>query len=191
VSGCGDSGDSTTRGAATPTPATGATPRLDPTPACGEQGPTTEQTEGPYFIPGSPERSSLIQRGVIGDRLVLSGLVLGTDCRPLPRAVLDFWQADGAGVYDNEGDRLRGHQRADSRGRWRLETVVPGRYPGRTPHLHLKVARPRSSAVLTTQLYLPGEPSNEQDSIFDPALLIKTGRAGGVRTGRFDLVLPA
>ena len=155
------------------------------TPACGDGDEVTqEQTEGPYFKPDSPERSSLIESGVRGSRLVVAGRVLDIDCRPVRRALLDFWQADGDGEYDLEGFRLRGHQFTDGRGRFRLETVVPGLYPGRTRHIHVKAQRPNGQ-VLTTQLYFRDEPGNESDGIFDPALVM----AGNRRNARFDFVL--
>jgi protocatechuate 3,4-dioxygenase beta subunit len=105
-------------------------------------------------------------------------------CRPVRHALLDFWQADGDGQYDLEGFRLRGHQFTDARGRFRLATVVPGLYPGRTRHIHVKVQRPRGQ-VLTTQLYFRGEPANSSDGIFDPVLLM----AGDRRQARFDFVV--
>jgi protocatechuate 3,4-dioxygenase beta subunit len=155
------------------------------TPACHDGDEVTaEQTEGPYFKPDSPERSSLMESGVRGSRLVVAGRVLDTDCRPVRRALLDFWQADGEGEYDLEGFRLRGHQFTDGRGRFRLETVVPGLYPGRTRHIHVKAQRPNGQ-VLTTQLYFRDEPGNESDGIFDPALVM----AGNRRNARFDFVL--
>lgn len=165
--------------------------RLEPTAACtdDDHDPTLEQTEGPYFSPGSPLRRSLLESGTGGRRLVLTGLVLSPDCEPIRRAVLDFWQADAEGEYDNEGFRMRGHQRTDAEGRYRLQTVEPGVYPGRTRHLHVKVARPRSPGVLTTQLYFPGEPGNRSDGIYDPTLEMRIGRRNRVRTGRFDFVL--
>jgi protocatechuate 3,4-dioxygenase beta subunit len=119
---------------------------------------------------------------------VIAGRVLGTDCKPAARALLDFWQADGRGVYDNSGYRLRGHQVTDSQGRYRLETVVPGLYPGRTRHIHAKV-QARGGPVLTTQLYFPNEPRNQTDGIFDADLVMATGRSGGMRRGRFDFVV--
>jgi len=64
-----------------------------------------------------------------GRRLVVSGVALGTDCRPVPRALLDFWQADAAGRYDNDGYRLRGHQLADARGRYRSRRSCPASIP--------------------------------------------------------------
>ena len=162
---------------------------LPATPACDDgDEPTVEQTEGPYFTPGSPERRSLVEAGMEGTRLVLAGRVVTTGCRPVRRALLDFWQADDAGEYDNEGFRLRGHQFTDDRGRFSLETVVPGLYPGRTRHVHVKVQAPRS-AVLTTQLYFPDEPQNDADGIFDPALLMDVRSSGGRRLASFDFVL--
>ncbi|MFL6105198.1 MAG: hypothetical protein ACJ74K_18175, partial [Actinomycetes bacterium] len=127
----------------------GAAGTLAPTPACDDgDEPTLAQTEGPYFTPNSPERASLLEAGMGGQRLVVAGTVLATDCRPLQRALLDFWQADDAGQYDNQGYRLRGHQFSDAKGGWRLETIVPGLYTGRTRHIHVKVQAP-DGPVLT------------------------------------------
>ena len=160
---------------------------LTPTPACG--GPATPtQTEGPYFKPSSPERGSLLEPEMRGRRLVVAGVVRGTDCKPVPRALLDFWQADAGGRYDNTGFRLRGHQLTDAEGRYRLETVLPGVYPGRTRHIHVKVQAP-SGRPLTTQMYFPGEAGNTRDGLFDPALLVALADNADGATARFDFVL--
>ena len=162
---------------------------LDATPACDDGDETPEQTEGPYWTPRSPRRRSLLAASMPGTRLVVAGTVLSTACKAVPGAVLDFWQADAKGVYDNRGYRLRGHQFSDPSGRYRLETVVPGLYPGRTRHVHVKVKAPRQP-VLTTQLYFPAEPDNQRDGLFDPALLVRvTKRAPSVWTARFDFVV--
>ena len=165
---------------------------LAPTPACDDSDdPTLAQTEGPYFTPNSPQRTSLVEAGMGGQPLVVAGTVLTTDCRPVGRALLDFWQADDAGRYDNQGYRLRGHQFSDADGRWRLETIVPGRYTGRTRHIHVKVQAP-DGPVLTTQLYFPDEPENDRDGIFSPELLRSDVRdSGGTRRGSFTFVLEA
>ena len=185
--GGGSSGASPTTTARTTSEATTApTTTLAPTPACDDgDDPTLEQTEGPFFIPDSPERTNLREDGIDGTPFVLTGAVLATDCTPIPGTLLDFWHADGAGEYDNEGYRLRGHQFTDANGAYRLETITPGLYTGRTRHIHVKVQR-KGGSILTTQLYFPDEPGNESDSIFDPALLMK-----GARSGRasFDFVV--
>jgi protocatechuate 3,4-dioxygenase beta subunit len=162
---------------------------LPPTPACsrGEE-PTPRQMEGPFFKPRSPRRASLLDAGVHGTKLLVGGLVLSTQCQPIAGALLDFWQCDDEGNYDNGGYRLRGHQFSDDAGRFRLETIVPGLYPGRTRHIHVKVQAP-SRPVLTTQLYFPGEPSNQDDFLFRPELLIAMTDTAGSKAGRFDFVL--
>src|SRR5204862_188663 len=83
--------------------------------------------------------------------------------------------------HDNAGFRLRGHQLTDAEGRYRLETILPGVYPGRTRHIHVKAQAP-SRPALTTQLYFPGEAGNARDGIFDPELLVAFAEAGDVAT---------
>jgi protocatechuate 3,4-dioxygenase beta subunit len=162
---------------------------LNPTPACHDgDAATLRQTEGPFFKPSSPERADLIEPGMAGQPLELTGLVLTRGCKPLPGAIVDVWQADDKGDYDNSGFRLRGHQRADSEGRYRLRTIVPAAYEGRTRHIHVKVAPP-AGRLLTTQLYFPGEAKNQRDGLFRRELLIRTAKAEGSLAGRFDFVL--
>jgi protocatechuate 3,4-dioxygenase beta subunit len=164
---------------------------LAATPACPAAGGSTPaQTEGPYFKPGSPERASLIEPGITGTRIVVSGRVLSTDCAPVPRALIDVWHANDRGEYDNAGYRLRGHQFTDADGRYRLETIVPGIYPGRTRHFHVKVQAP-NGPVLTTQLYVPGEPQNRRDGIFDQALVMTIDDTPQGKRGAFDFVVDA
>src|SRR5438045_3981875 len=91
--------------------------------------PTVSMTEGPYFKAGSPERASLLEPGMKGTKLILSGYVLTRECKPVAHALLDFWQANADGQYDNVGFTLRGHEYTDVTGRYQLTTVIPGLYP--------------------------------------------------------------
>jgi protocatechuate 3,4-dioxygenase beta subunit len=166
-------------------PALAATPELldaddDPTPAL---------TEGPYFTPRSPKRRAIVPAGAAGTRLTLTGRVLLTTGKPVANALIDWWQCDARGVYDNSGYRFRGHQFTDAKGRYTLLSVVPGIYPGRTRHIHVKVQAPRKR-VLTTQLFFPGVAGNRSDGIYTPECLIGGWRlANGRRVGRFDFIL--
>jgi protocatechuate 3,4-dioxygenase beta subunit len=163
---------------------------LPPTPACDDDDePTLAQTEGPFYTPNSPERSSFLEPGLTGTRMLVTGSVLSTTCQPIAGALLDFWHCDDAGVYDNTGYRLRGHFYADDEGRYLLETIVPAVYTGRTRHFHVKVQAP-NQPVLTTQLYFPGEPANERDRIFRPELLMDVQESGDGKVGSFNFVLP-
>ncbi|MGZ8452672.1 MAG: dioxygenase family protein [Candidatus Binatia bacterium] len=166
-----------------------ATLGMEPTPACADTDDITPpQTAGPFYKPRSPERKSLLEPGILGSKIILAGAVHSTKCKPVQGALVDFWQADGSGAYDNAGYRLRGHQFADGAGRYRLETVVPGVYPGRTRHFHVRIQAPNRPA-LTTQLYLPGEPENKKDFIFNAKLVVALGGSAGAKTANFDFVL--
>jgi len=160
------------------------------TPACGEKPERTpSQTPGPFYSPDSPRRGSLVEPGSRAERLALTGLVLSPQCTPMANALLDFWHCDETGEYDNKGFRYRGHVLADAQGRYRLETIVPGEYPGRTRHIHVKV-RPAGGRVLTTQLYFPGEAGNRADGIYRRELEMQIARVRGQREARFDFVVP-
>ncbi|MEV4556819.1 carbohydrate-binding protein [Kitasatospora sp. NPDC049285] len=159
------------------------------TPDCHDgDAPTEEQIEGPYFKPGSPLRTNLVTPGTAGTPLTVSGYVFGRNCLPVSGALLDFWQADTNGNYDNSGYTFRGHQFSTTNGAFTLTTVVPGLYPGRTRHIHVKVQAP-GQPILTTQLYFPNEPRNSTDTIFDPDLVMTVRQVGNGREAGFDFVL--
>jgi protocatechuate 3,4-dioxygenase beta subunit len=182
-------GDASASGTATSAEAAAEAGTLPATPAGDDHDePTIPETEGPFYTPDTPRRSKLVTAGVTGIPLLLTGDVVDTRCRPVRGALLDFWQADARGRYDNDGYWLRGHQFADGGGRFALRTIVPGLYPGRTRHIHVKVQRPRGP-ILTTQLYFPGEPRNRADAIFDASLLMAIRPAGSGRRAHFRFVL--
>ena len=159
------------------------------TPSCGDAGGLSPaQTEGPYFKASSPLRASLLETGTTGTKLVVSGRVLSRDCKPVAAALVDFWHADAGGNYDNAGFKLRGHQFTDANGNYRLETILPGLYPGRARHIHVKVQAP-NQPILTTQLYFPNEPGNASDGIYSAALQMKVQDASEGKAAAFSFVL--
>ena len=102
-----------------------------------------EVTEGPYYLD-----LDLVRRNIKGGRkgtpLTLRFQVVNaTTCKPIPNAAVEIWHADANGAYSgvqgNSGTWLRGIQRSGASGRVRFETIFPGWYPGRTPHIHMKV----------------------------------------------------
>lgn len=122
--------------------------------------PTRPDAEGPFYKPDAPERSRT------GRGLAVSGTVRSAaGCGALPGARIEWWSADSRGQY---GDEHRATQSADSAGRYRYETSFPGRYPGRPPHLHVRVAAPRHRP-LVTQLYpRAGQTALEVDLVLTP-----------------------
>jgi len=179
---------STGNTAAPPSATRGAqAPVLTNTPTCNGVA-TISQTEGPFYKPNSPERISLREPGISGTPLKVTGYVLSTTCQPIAHALLDFWQADSNGNYDNTGFKLRGHQYTDNQGRYSLETIVPGEYPGRTRHIHVKVQAP-NGPMLTTQLYFPGESRNDSDGIFSPELLMHVQQTNSGELATFNFII--
>lgn len=151
-------------------------------PACAAGLVTTpRQAEGPFYpltlpldndndlvqVDGQSERAA-------GEILHLGGRILGADGRPVPGMRVEIWQCDAFGVYHHPGDRRSpadpnfqgfGHSIADDAGAYRFRTIVPTRYPGRTPHIHVKIRRADVEA-LTTQMYVAGNPDNERDGLY-------------------------
>jgi protocatechuate 3,4-dioxygenase beta subunit len=165
-----------------------ATVSPTPTIACTPEQLTPAETEGPYYKANPPESTSLLQPGMAGTKLTITGYVLNAECQPVPGARVDFWQADSEGQYDNQGYTLRGYQVTDAQGRYSVDTVVPGLYPGRTRHIHVKVTAP-GGPTLTTQLYFPDEPANGSDQIYDPRMLLRIEPTSTGETARFDFVI--
>lgn len=163
--------------------------QLTLTPSCdGDDDLTPSQTEGLYFTPQSPEKQNFSDDVPGGEKMTIAGYVLSEECKPVAKALVELWHADETGAYDNGGYKLRGHQFTDAEGRWWFDTIVPGLYPGRTRHFHLKIQRP-GGPILTTQLYFPGEPGNDRDRIFDSVLLLDVATTSGGKFGRYDFVV--
>ena len=149
--------------------------------------PLVELTEGPYYKANPPQNATLRAAGVAGTPLTLTGYVVSKSCQPIAGAKLDFWQADGNGNYDNSGYTLRGWQLTDANGTYRLETVIPGLYPGRTEHIHFKVTV--NGKTYTSQLFFPGVSQNEGDSIYSAQMLVKLNTSTSPVTGTFTFVV--
>jgi protocatechuate 3,4-dioxygenase beta subunit len=162
---------------------------LDPTPAAGEGlVPTPEETAGPFFKPNSPAKNNFRDPGVTGSPVKLTGFVLDRKGKAIPNALLDFWHADAGGEYDFNGFRCRGHQFSGPDGKYGLETIMPGLYPGRTRHYHVRL-QAAHGPILSTQLYFPGEARNSLDSLFKRELLLRIRETSGGRIATFNFVL--
>lgn len=191
------------RGAASAAPgrALAPTPQLDdgdgplpaaPAPARGACTVTADNIEGPFYKAGAPHRAVLATDREPGERLVLTGTARSITCAPLANAVLDVWHANARGDYDNDGWGLRGTLATDAAGRWRLDTIVPGRYLNgrryRPMHVHVKL-RAAGHRELTTQLYFAGDEYIEGDPFVVPSLIMAHRKTGGARRAAFDFVL--
>ncbi|MFO8152564.1 intradiol ring-cleavage dioxygenase [Thioalkalivibrio sp.] len=143
---------------------------------------TPGQATGPFYPVTPPlhkdndltrvEGRSGRAAGQISD---LSGRVTEVDGRPLAGVRVEIWQCDANGRYRHPRDRQGaaedpnfqgfGHTVTDDAGRYRFRTIRPVPYPGRTPHIHASVF-PGDDVPFVTQIYVAGEPLNEDDMLF-------------------------
>jgi hypothetical protein len=137
---------------------------------------TPSQTEGPFFTPNSPLRTSLAEAGSKAQRFVVSGRVLSPQCQPLANALVDVWHADEEGEYDNRGYRYRGHQFTDSEGRYHFEASCRPVSRARTP-LPLKI-QPKGRPDPDHAALFSRRPSNSRDGLYRRDLELKTTRSG-------------
>jgi protocatechuate 3,4-dioxygenase, beta subunit len=120
----------------------------------------------------------------LGERIIVSGRVLGSDGEPLRGQLVEVWQANAAGRYrhavDTHGAPLdpnftgAGRCLTDDEGRYRFVTVKPGAYPWgnhhnawRPNHIHFSLFGRAFTERLVTQMYFPGDPLFEFDPIFN------------------------
>src|SRR5262249_48284338 len=146
----------------------------------------------PFYKPGAPVRSVLLEKGMPGTPLTVTGRVLDTHGQPLKGALLDIWHADHTGNYDNTGFHLRGRLYTDAAGRYTLRTIKPLYYgpPGekRPAHIHEKVSA-ALSAILPTQFYLKGDPWNRHDPAVRPSLIMSPRQEADGLAAHFDFVI--
>lgn len=145
---------------------------------------TPSATEGPFY-PTPAMRRADVDNDLVkiigqvqeagGEVMMLNGRVLNADGAPLADHRVEIWQCDMNGKYLHSGDRQElefdaafqgfGHDITGPDGSYQFRTIKPVTYPGRTPHIHVKVFN-GSEELLTTQFYLDGHPANGRNRIF-------------------------
>jgi protocatechuate 3,4-dioxygenase, beta subunit len=140
---------------------------------------TPSQTEGPFYPVSLPKDADadLLRNGTLdyrrGRPAWVEGSVTDLQGRPVTGAQVEIWQCDEDGHYHHPGDGGKadpsfqgfGRVAVGADGRYRFRTIRPVPYSGRTPHIHVKV-RLGARELLTTQLYVEGDPHNERDFLW-------------------------
>ncbi len=145
---------------------------------------TPGAAEGPFY-PTPAMRTPDIDNDLVrirgrveeasGEVFTLRGTLTGADAQPLARHRIEIWQCDLDGNYMHPRDRRSvnfdrafqgfGHDVTDNDGNYVFRTIKPTIYPGRTPHIHVKVFD-GSRELLTTQFYIKNHPINARDALF-------------------------
>ena len=148
-------------------------------------GLTPGATEGPFYPTPAMRRADVDNdlvrimgavREAGGEVITLSGRVTDTDGSPRANHRVEIWQCDLNGKYLHSGDRQAidfdaafqgfGHDINGADGSYSFRTIKPVTYPGRTPHIHVKVFDGETE-ILTSQFYIDGHPANGRDRIFN------------------------
>jgi protocatechuate 3,4-dioxygenase beta subunit len=143
---------------------------------------TPRQTEGPFYpdrLPLDTDNDLIIINDAltpaVGQITHLSGRLLDHKGDPLRNCLIEIWQVDNTGAYIHTADphgedrdkNFQGYGRflTGSTGEYYFRTIKPVPYPGRTPHIHVKL-RKNGKELLTTQFYIKGYPGNERDGVY-------------------------
>ena len=134
--------------------------------------------------PGDADLTCGYAEEPVGQRIIVSGRLLDGDGRPIPRSLVEIWQANAAGRYRHDRDNWpapldpnfdgMGRTLTDEQGRYSFTTVKPGAYPWRNhhnawrpAHIHFSLFGRSFTQRLVTQMYFPADPLFGQDPIFN------------------------
>ena len=178
---------------------------------------TAPQTEGPFYpdhLPLDTDNDLLILNSsitpAVGEVTHLTGVVMDLKGQAVRNALVEIWSTDNNGIYlhskagtpEKRDSNFQSYGRflTSSKGEYYFRTIKPGKYPGRTKHIHFAISI-KGKRVLTTQCYPEGEPDQKDDmvikSIKDPkalkTVIVPFSPMEGSKTGelaaRFDIVL--
>jgi protocatechuate 3,4-dioxygenase beta subunit len=145
---------------------------------------TARQAEGPFYpdkLPLDTDNDLLLINDAItpavGEITHLTGQILSHTGEPVRNAVVEIWQADSTGSYiHSKGHKEKidknfqgfGRFLTGSKGEYYFRCIKPTKYVGRAPHIHFAINK-HGQRILTTQLYIKGDPRNEKDFLFNQA----------------------
>lgn len=154
--------------------------------------PTFADGGGPYYQPETPFRTDLTPENHAGETLTVTGKVLESDCiTPLPGVIVDIWQANESGNY--EDDWYRGRVETDTSGTYVFTTVVPKGYGAgsgfRPPHIHFKIWQ-GGQLLITSQMFLPESRSQGIEDVYIMKVESETQEGKVTHRGYHDIILP-
>jgi protocatechuate 3,4-dioxygenase beta subunit len=165
--------------------------------------PTTTDILGPFYRPGAPFKTELIQPGTKGEILHFNGTIFGKDGRsPVNGALVEIWHCNEEGAYDNMSDDYvyRASQKTAANGRYSFKTILPVPYAvsselTRPAHIHMRVSA-RGVQDLVTQVYFTGDKHLKEDESASHAdalnrILDMTRNDKQEKVVKFDIYLKA
>lgn len=163
-----------------------------PTPSITTCIPTFVDGGGPYYQPNTPMRSQLAPDVHLGEELTVSGKVLAADCvTPLANVIVDIWQANETGNYDDEW--YRGRVITNDKGEYTFSTVVPKGYGQgtgyRPPHIHFKIWRD-GTELITSQMFMPASKAQGIEDAYIMQVTTTEENGNRFHEGYHDIIVP-
>jgi catechol 1,2-dioxygenase len=159
---------------------------------------TTADILGPFYKAGAPFREDIIPAENTAEPLVVRGKVFDGCNGELKNAIVEIWNANHEGVYDNTTFRFRGSYETNDDGNYRFKTIIPGRYLNggtfRPSHIHFRITAP-DHQELVSQIYFKDDPFINSDPWASNAsasqrILVIEKDTSGIDTITFDIHLP-
>jgi len=150
--------------------------------------PTAEMTIGPFFPREFAVGTSDLAAGTQGDPIEITGRVVQADGRSLDNVVLEIWQADAQGRFDNPAFCGWGRAATNADGIYLFRTIRPGAGPGRAPHINFLLLYSGLMRQLQTVMYFDDSPDPLLQSLKERRERLVAKKEGENRY-RFDIRL--
>ena len=138
--------------------------------------PTGEMTLGPFFPPefaeGANDLTVLDGRRARGEPIAITGRVVQADGQPLDNLVLEIWQADADGRFDNPDFLGWGRAATNAQGIYRFSTIKPGASEGRAAHINFLLLYSGLMRQLQTAMFFEDSHDPVLNAVQDKSKLI-------------------
>ncbi|MFM8573889.1 MAG: hypothetical protein ACKOAU_19995 [Pirellula sp.] len=148
--------------------------------------PTASATKGPFYpIPEISKQkyydadlTRLDAQAAVaqGDQIIVRGVVVDMDEHPLDQVIVEVWQACATGRYNHPQDKndrpidpnfqYWAKIQTGADGAFSFRTIQPGKYPGRTPHIHYRIVAPNRPELVTQMYFESQDEYNKKDGIY-------------------------
>jgi protocatechuate 3,4-dioxygenase beta subunit len=161
---------------------------------------TPAQTAGPFypipeiekqdFFDADLTRKSVDSAIAGGEIVAIQGKVITHSEEPIADTLVEVWQACATGRYNHPQDKNTqpldpnfqywGRMTTGENGEFRFKTILPGKYPGRTPHIHFRIVAKNRPKLITQLYFSQNEESNRKDKVY---MALNVAQRDGVTTG--------
>jgi protocatechuate 3,4-dioxygenase alpha subunit len=155
--------------------------------------PSAEMTLGPFFprefAAGASDLTQADGKKAKGEVIEIVGRVTQSDGKPLDNLLLEIWQADADGRFDNPEFAGWGRAATDAQGSYRFRTIKPGAAPGRAPHVNFLLLYSGLMKHLQTVMFFGDAADPVLDAVVPSRKQLLLGKPEGASTWRFDIRL--